>query len=134
MNNTRGVGQTKKNRKILNVKCKTQSKRNTGPATQNNCPSQGLSLSLDRGVVHSCCKKAYKSTLIRCAKCQIFGIWHTKHQKLSLISSFKSQKIWDIATVPSQIWDGMDSHAKTLFGLFNLFFLSPPIRCLSLLF
>ena len=39
---------------------------------------------------------------------------HLAHQsqKLSLISPSKSQKIWDMATVPSQIWDSTDINAK----------------------
>ena len=31
--------------------------------------------------------------LIRCAKCQIFGIWHTKHQKQTLMRCAKCLKI-----------------------------------------
>ena len=54
----------------------------------------------------------HKSTLIRCAK----------HQKPSLISSSKSQKIWDMAIVPSQIWDDMDINAKHCLAYLIRFF------------
>ena len=38
--------------------------------------------------------------------------WHTKYQKPTLISCSKSQKIWHISIVPSQIWNGTDINAK----------------------
>ena len=46
----------------------------------------------------------FKSISIRCVKCQIFGIWHTKHQKTILIRCSKCQNIWHEWTVQSQIW------------------------------
>ena len=64
------------------------------------------------------------SITIRCAKCQIFGIWHTKHQKPMLIRYFKCQKFWHIGTVPSQIWDGTDRNCIN-FNSFLFSFLSP---------
>ena len=49
---------------------------------------------------------------------------HLAHQsqKPSLISSSKSQKIWDMATVPSQIWDGTDINAKHCLAYLIRFF------------
>ena len=44
-----------------------------------------------------------QSILIRCVKCQIFGIWHTKHQKQPLMRCAKCLKIMRHATVYSQI-------------------------------
>ena len=65
-----------------------------------------------------------KSILIKCAKCQTFGIWYTKHQKPTLISSSKYQKIWHIATITSQIWDGTDINAKNILAYLIHFSLS----------
>ena len=41
---------------------------------------------------------------------------HLTHQtqKQALISRSKSQKIWNMSTVPSQIWDGTDNNAITV--------------------
>ena len=49
---------------------------------------------------------------------------HLAHQsqKWSLISSSKSQKIWDMATVPSQIWDGTDINTKHCLAYLIRFF------------
>ena len=51
-------------------------------------------------------------------KCQIFGIWHTKHHYSSLMRCFKCVKILQHATVPSQIWDNTDINAKIFYYLF----------------
>ena len=80
----------------------------------------------------------YKSITIRCTKCQIFGIWHTKHQKQSIMRCVKCQKVMTFVTVRSYVWNGMDENCKSfnifLFLLFSLLshlsFLSP--ICLSL--
>ena len=58
---------------------------------------------------------------------------HLAHQSQnpSLISSSKSQKIWDMAIVSSQIWDGTDINAKHCLAYLIRFFFSPPIRCIS---
>ena len=61
---------------------------------------------------------AYKSINIRCVKCQIFDIWHTKYHYSSLIHCSKYFKILKHATIPSQIWDGMESNAKFFYYLF----------------
>ena len=69
--------------------------------------------------------------LIRCAKCQIFGIWHTKHQKQTLMRCAKCLKILRHATVQSQIWERTDRYA--IISLIILFtFLSPSATQLSL--
>ena len=69
--------------------------------------------------------------LIRCAKCQIFGIWHTKHQKQTLMRCAKCLKILRHATVRSQIWERTDRYA--IISLIILFtFLSPSATQLSL--
>ena len=57
----------------------------------------------------------YYSITIRCAKCQIFGIWHTKHQKTLLMRCSKSNKFWHTWTVPFHFWNGMDRCAKFFF-------------------
>ena len=83
-----------------------------------------------------------KSITIRCAKCQIFGISHTKHQKTSLMRCSKCQKIWHWWTVHSQIWKRTDRCCKILmiflfFSLSSLhqslppFFSQTPIIALS---
>jgi len=67
----------------------------------------------------------HKSTLIRCVK----------HQKPSLINSSKSQNIWDMAIVPSHIWDGTDINAKHCLAYLIHFFsllLSNVSLCLHL--
>ena len=65
---------------------------------------------------------------IRCAKCQIFGIWHNKHQKSILIRYFKSQKFWHETTVQSQMWDSTDINVKIFFAYFIYFFSFLPIH------
>ena len=66
--------------------------------------------------------------IIRCAKCQIFGIWHNKHQKSILIRYFKSQKFWHETTVQSQMWDSRDINVKIFFAYFIYFFSFLPIH------
>ena len=74
-----------------------------------------------------CCK----SILIRSAKCQIFGIWHTKHQKPSHMRCSKCQKIWSM-WVPNLEWYEQKCYMKKLIyyycslssHYFNLLFFS----------
>ena len=49
---------------------------------------------------------------------------HLTHQtqKQALTSHSKSQKIWHISTVPSQIWDGTDNNAKHCLAYLIRFF------------
>ena len=65
---------------------------------------------------------------IRCAKCQIFGIWQHKHKKSILIRYFKSQKFWHETTVQSQMWDSTDINVKIFFAYFIYFFSFLPIH------
>ena len=53
----------------------------------SNCPSQWLSLSLDRGVVHSCCKKAYNKSPLRSLDINAMA-----NQLLKLISAY--ERVW----------------------------------------
>ena len=64
----------------------------------------------------------YKSILIKYVKCQIFGIWHIKHQNISLMRCFKCQKFWHTTAISSQIWDGTDNNCKNLYYYFIYFF------------
>ena len=64
-----------------------------------------------------------KSITIRCAKCQIFGISHTKHQKTSLMRCSECQKNWHWWTIHSQIWKRTDRCCKILM-IFLFFSLS----------
>ena len=92
-----------------------------------------------------------KNIIIRCAKCQIFGIWHIKHKKTLLMRYSKSYKFWHTWTVLFRFWNGTDRCAKKkiyffihflsllllLFFLpsFTFFFFLPPsapIYCHSL--
>ena len=53
-----------------------------------------------------------KSTSIKCAKCQLFGIWHTKHQKKL------PHHMFQILKTLAWVWNGTDINAK----IFILFF------------
>ena len=64
----------------------------------------------------------YKSILIKYVKCQIFGIWHIKHQNMSLMKCFKCQKFWHTTAISSQIWDDTDNNCKNLYYYFIYFF------------
>ena len=59
------------------------------------------------------------------AKCQIFGIWHIKHQKQTIMRCAKCQKILRHATVHSHLWHSTDENAKPNKSFFIQFFLSP---------
>ena len=59
-----------------------------------------------------------KSILIRCAKCQIFGIWHTKNQKQSIMRCAECAKILRHATVCSHLWHGTDENAICVYYFF----------------
>ena len=56
-------------------------------------------------------------------KCQIFGIWHTKYQKITHIRYSKCQNIWHEWIVKSQIWKCTDRNCK-IFMIFLFHFLS----------
>lgn len=58
---------------------------------------------------------------------------HLTHQtqKQALISHSKSQKIWHISTVPSQIWDGTNNNAKHCLAYLIRFFSLLHHSCLS---
>ena len=71
----------------------------------------------DRGLRFVC--SSYKSITIRCAKCQIFGVWHTKHQKILLMRCAKSYKFWHMWTILFDLWNDTDKCAKK-----NIHFLS----------
>ena len=71
----------------------------------------------DRGLRFVC--SSYKSITIRCAKCQIFGVWHTKHQKILLMRCSKSYKFWHTWTILFDLWNNIDRCAKK-----NIHFLS----------
>ena len=66
----------------------------------------------------------YKSITIRCTKCQIFGIWHTKHKKQILMRRVKCEKIMKHATIPFHLWHGTNQNGIWCL-LFLFSFLSP---------
>ena len=69
-----------------------------------------------------------KSILIRCAKCQIFGIWHTKHQKQSIMRCAKCAKILRHATVRSHFWHSLDENAICVYYFFIHLSLSSQLK------
>ena len=69
-----------------------------------------------------------KSILIRCAKCQIFGIWHTKHQKQSIMRCAKCAKILRHATVRSHLWHSLDENAICVYYFFIHLSLSSQLK------
>ena len=73
----------------------------------------------DRGLRFVC--SSYKSITIRCVKCQIFGVWHTKHQKILLMRYSKSYKFWHTWTILFDLWNNTDRCAKKIF-ISSLFF------------
>ena len=75
-----------------------------------------------------------QSTIIsslKCAKCQIFGTFDTPITKTIPHQLFQISKNLrhNYSTVSNMRRYG--HQCQTLFGLFNSFFLSPPIRCIS---
>ena len=75
-----------------------------------------------------------QSTIIsslKCAKCQIFGTFDTPITKTIPHQLFQISKNlrYNYNTVSNMRRYG--HQCQTLFGLFNSFFLSPPIRCIS---
>ena len=75
-----------------------------------------------------------QSTIIsslKCAKCQIFGTFDTPITKTIPHQLFQISKNlrYNYSTVSNIRRYG--HQCQTLFGLFNSFFLSPPIRCIS---
>ena len=62
-----------------------------------------------------------KSIPIKCAKCQIFGIWHTKHQKTPLMRCSKCYNIWHTWIVLFHLWNDMDENAIKKLFIFSLF-------------
>ena len=50
--------------------------------------------------------KALPSSVLNVLNAIIFGIWHTKHQKQSIIRCVKCVEILRHATVPSYVWHG----------------------------
>ena len=66
----------------------------------------------------------YKSITIRCTKCQIFGIWHTKHKKQIIMRCVKCEKIMKHATIPFHLWHGTNQNGIWCLLFFILFSLS----------
>ena len=66
--------------------------------------------------------KALSSALSNVPNAKYLAHLAHQSQKPSLISSSKSQKIWDMATVSSQIWDSMDINAKHCLAYLIRFF------------
>ena len=55
------------------------------------------------------------SISIRCVKCQIFGIWHTKHQYSCFMRCSKSQNFLQYAIVQFHKWNCTVVHCKYFF-------------------
>ena len=65
---------------------------------------------------------------IRSAKCQIFGIWHTKHQKQTIIKCIKCQKVLAFVTVKSHLLNDMEGNVIWFLLLFIHLSLSSQIN------
>ena len=70
-----------------------------------------------------------KSTSIKCAKCQLFGIWHTKHQKKL------PHHMFQILKTLAWVWNGTDINAKIFillffFQIFSISFHTHPFQSL----
>ena len=66
--------------------------------------------------------RAFSSTLSNVPNAKYLAHLAHQSQKPFLITSSKSQKIWDMAIVPSQIWDGTDINAKHCLAYLIRFF------------
>ena len=65
---------------------------------------------------------------IRSAKCQIFGIWYTKHQKQTIIKYIKCQKVLAFVTIKSHLWNDMEGNVIWFLLLFIHLSLSSQIN------
>ena len=67
-----------------------------------------------------------------CVECQIFSIWHTKHQKQTIMRCVKCQKNLAFATVQSHLLNGTEGNVIWFLLFFIHLSLSSQIKCLFL--